>query len=160
MSRNLGIVAFVALMLSSMTAFAEWKCRADWECKGDRICRGGRCVDADDDCSRDSDCRRGEICRRGNCVVADPCKDVDCGGNGKCKVQSDSAVCVCVKGYHAEGLNCVETKDPCEKVTCSGHGKCQDIKGVALCACEPGYKVKDRLFCQEVEVQPFQGGGF
>ena len=55
MSMKIGVLAFVAMMLSSATAMAEWKCRADWECKGDRICKGGRCVDGDDDCSRDSD---------------------------------------------------------------------------------------------------------
>ena len=81
---------------------------------------------------------------------------MDCSGHGKCKDASGGAVCICDKGYHAEGnFQCVETKDPCEGVTCSGKGKCQNLNGRAMCACEPGYKVKNNIFCTEEERQPF-----
>ena len=49
-----------------------------------------------------------------------PCVPVDCGPHGTCMQQGTDVVCVCLQGYHAEGLTCVADVDPCEGVECSG----------------------------------------
>jgi hypothetical protein len=70
-----------------------------------------------------------------------PCQDVVCSGHGTCVVLDDAARCVCDRGYHSEGLECVrDSAGLCEGVDCSGHGRCVLLGGAAQCICDAGYQ--------------------
>lgn len=68
----------------------------------------------------------------------DPCDGVNC-GNGMCDVQGNVAVCVCMEGYHADGLTCVEDPEGCNSNSCSGHGTCTAGDDGVSCECQEGY---------------------
>ena len=81
---------------------------------------------------------------------ANPCAQIDCGGNGICFITVDStAACQCNLGYHTaenDPVSCVkdDEADPCDGVTCSEHGTCTpDAKGNAVCMCDTGYHTDD-----------------
>ena len=40
--------------------------------------------------------------------AADPCEGIDCSEHGACAPSGDSFVCVCERGYYAEGAKCLE----------------------------------------------------
>ncbi len=88
--------------------------------------------------------------------TADPCREVDCSGHGRCAVTTENtAVCVCDEGYHAQGLECVSDEDPCAGVDCSGHGSCAVQDGQAVCLCDEGYRAQG-LECV-AETDPCEG---
>jgi hypothetical protein len=68
----------------------------------------------------------------------DPCADVSCSGHGTCSAASGGAVCSCMPGYHAVGLECV-VDETCAGKSCGYCGACQVIDGIATCTCPPGY---------------------
>ena len=81
---------------------------------------------------------------------ANPCAQIDCGGNGICFITVDStAACQCNLGYHTaenDPVSCVkdDEADPCDGVTCSEHGTCTpDAEGNAVCMCDTGYHTDD-----------------
>ena len=96
---------------------------------------------------------------------ANPCAQIDCGGNGICFITVDStAACQCNLGYHTaenDPVSCVkdDEADPCDGVTCSEHGTCTpDAEGNAVCMCDTGYHTDDSnpLSCIE-DVDPCDG---
>ena len=94
---------------------------------------------------------------------ADPCAQIDCGGNGIWFITVDStAACQCNPGYHTaenDPVSCVKNDeaDPCDGVTCSDHGTCTlDTEGAALCVCDTGYVNASATEC-EVEIIDIDG---
>ena len=96
---------------------------------------------------------------------ANPCAQIDCGGNGICFITVDNtAACQCNPGYHTaenDPVSCVkdDEADPCDGVTCSEHGTCTpDAEGNAVCMCDTGYHTDDSnpLSCIE-DVDPCDG---
>jgi hypothetical protein len=83
----------------------------------------------------------------------DPCMGVTCSGHGDCAVVgSDTAVCLCDPGYHADGDDCVETVAgaECDGVSCANHGTCVVVSGepdYPLCLCDEGYQVVGGTTC-------------
>jgi hypothetical protein len=87
-----------------------------------------------------------------SCVLALPCTEASCNGNGTCVTNpTNGAVsCACDTGYmgascyscapgfHAEGGACVP--DPvCGSTSCSGNGACAVEDGAIVCTCNPGF---------------------
>jgi hypothetical protein len=71
--------------------------------------------------------------------TARPCDGVTCSGHGTCSEADAGAACVCEKGYHAIGLECV-LDETCGGVDCGRCGTCKVVQGVATCTCPNGYK--------------------
>ena len=95
-------------------------------------------------------CDVGFTVRDGICKespVNDPCKGIECKGNGVCAVvQGETAVCYCRPGYHSDGAKCIEDdvpRSPCIGVTCGGHGSCVVTSAnTALCICDQGFHLE------------------
>jgi len=89
-------------------------------------------------------CNNGETPQRARTT----CVNVDCGGNGTCKVVDEKAVCECNDGFHRSGLICEENGNSCIGIDC-GLGKCEIENGAAACKCLNGYTGSQCDICDD-----------
>lgn len=82
--------------------------------------------------SGDVDCPPQSICQSGKCV--NPCKDINCGSNSVCAVESRKAVCTCLAKYvpspNQDG--CIRSLETCSNdADCDGavcfNGQCRSV---------------------------------
>jgi len=130
-------------------------------CNSWETCVNGECVLKEGNCVSSADCSENDICNPQTHICetpVDPCDGITCSDKGYCSVVESNAVCICVEGYHSNGLTCIENNvtNPCDGISCSNHGACKNNENIVYCECDEGYHAEG-LNCVINSINPCDG---
>ncbi|XP_039262363.2 uncharacterized protein LOC120338420 isoform X4 [Styela clava] len=81
----------------------------------------------------------------------DPCSTVRCPTNARCTSREGVAYCICIDGYHTEGLGECVVNYPCYEVDCKFRGVCVVKRNRGSCECIAGYRRTQNGRCERLD---------